>query len=762
MNVAPLVKSVRNKLVLVMLLATMSALLVTGIAFVGYERSGYQSARIVDVRSQAELIGRASIPALEFDDPGAARNNLGMLSIRPLVLGARLYTAAGVPFASYQKRPGVTLPGRPPAAGIDLSPMRLSVTQPVIGPEGRVVGYIYVSTEYLLRERIGAYLTILAGVFALSLIVAFFVALWLQRTLAAPLLAVTHVAERVISERDFSLRATKSTSDEVGVLVDAFNAMLQEIEEGSRALEQSERTFRQLANSIPLLCWMADSRGSLFWFNDRWFEYTGTHLDDVVGEGWHTVIGAPELAAVRAAWQDAVTAGTAFERVIPMRSKSGAFGDFLTRAVPLPDSSGVPTLWFGTCTDITAERQLAQQREELLQAERHAREAAEQAGRTKDDFLATLSHELRTPLNAILGWTHVMSRSNLELGPELKRGLETIQRNARAQARLIDDLLDMSRIMSGKVSLDFEMVDPAEVARAAVADLLPVAEAKGVLVSTTIEARGAQVMADPKRLQQIAWNLLSNAVKFTPERGRVRVIVRRREDGQVELRIEDEGIGIAPEFLPLIFERFQQADASTTRLYGGLGLGLSIVKHLVALHGGTVQAESAGLGRGATMTVALPTRAEPAAIVNRAPSREAIRVDLSGINALVVDDQEDARVVVQRILEECGARTRGAGSALEGLESVRAETFDILISDIGMPRVDGYEFLAWVRREPRGAVLPAIAVTAFARPEDKARALAAGYGAYVAKPFEAAQVLLAVGALLGRRLSPPALGERTA
>jgi PAS domain S-box-containing protein len=408
-----------------------------------------------------------------------------------------------------------------------------------------------------------------------------------------------------------------------------------------------------------------------------------------------------------------------------------------------------------------AAQRAAVEREQLLESERAARTAAERMSSMKDEFLATLSHELRTPLGAILGWAQILRRG-AKNEQDLYKGLETIERNARGQAQLIEDLLDMSRITSGKLRIDVQPVDAATVVQAAIESVRPLAAAKNLGLDVAIDHQAGQVPADPGRLQQIIWNLLSNAIKFTPPEGTVQVRLTRLV-GQVEITVSDNGAGIAPEFLPLVFDRFRQADGSTTRSYGGLGLGLSIVKSLTELHGGSVAAASHGHGKGASFTVVLPAlgpcdRHEPQGGSRELPKGHSFDLmDLSGLKVLVVDDEPDARAVLARQLEDCAATVITAASAEQALEVLRVavlrgERLDVLVSDIGMPEVDGYEFLRRVRALPpeHGGRIPAIALTAFARSQDRTRALRAGYLAHVAKPVEPSELVATVASVAGR------------
>ena len=396
---------------------------------------------------------------------------------------------------------------------------------------------------------------------------------------------------------------------------------------------------------------------------------------------------------------------------------------------------------------VELERQAAAgERDRLLDAERAARADAERASRLKDEFVAMVSHELRTPLNAILGWTQLMTRGKNDAAT-VDRGLDIISRNTRLQAQLISDLLDISRIVSGKLQLEMQQVDLHRVATDAVETMRQEAESKQVQLHQTLDPQAGTVAADPARLQQVLWNLLSNAVKFTPAGGRIDVMLRRN-GATAELLVADTGAGIRPEVLPHVFDRFHQADRSITRRFGGLGLGLSIVKHLVELHGGNVVAESGGEGHGATFRISLPvsTGAAPAHVAAPGRMESQPPVSLESMRVLVVEDEPDTREFLKRLLESHGAAVAVAVSADEALAALRGDPPDVLISDIGLPDVDGYELIQRIRTGSpgEGSMIPAIALTAYARPEDRARALRSGYQIHLAKPVEPAELVMTI------------------
>ena len=407
-------------------------------------------------------------------------------------------------------------------------------------------------------------------------------------------------------------------------------------------------------------------------------------------------------------------------------------------------------------SEMAVRKQAEEERALLLVREQAARAEAELANRTKDEFLATLSHELRTPLSAILGWSHILK--NNKLGKtDFSRALETIERNARVQSQLIDDLLDVSRIISGKIAIEPRAVGLATVIEAAIDSVRPAFEAKEIQFEMDVESRDCIVFGDANRLQQIFWNLFSNAVKFTPQSGRVRVQVREQDFG-VKVSVIDTGVGITPEFLPYIFERFSQADGSTTRAHGGLGLGLAIVRHLVELHHGRVEVESEGEDRGATFTVRLPIAATTYATADSQflpPESDVLPLNsakiFDGVRILVVDDEADSRDLISTLLTRCGGEVRCSESAAEAIQAFAEWSPDLLLSDIGMPNEDGYSLIKKVRklRSKRAKQIPAIALTAYATDEDRSLALAAGFQIHLTKPVEPKSLLTSIAAALG-------------
>jgi PAS domain S-box-containing protein len=527
----------------------------------------------------------------------------------------------------------------------------------------------------------------------------------------------------------------------------------------ARHLRESEQRYRTLVDNISAVVWLTDPTGAITADNPSWAAFTGQTWDEYRGFGWLRSIHPDDQQHTAERWRFAVEHRQVYEAEYRLRRRDGEYRYVIARGAPVLTPEGEVKEWVGNCTDNHAERLLLEQNQTLLASERIARAEAERNGRMKDEFLATLSHELRTPLSAILGWSQLLQRTPLNTD-EAREGLATIERNARAQAQLIGDLLDMSRIISGKIRLDVQTVNLPIVVAAAVATVKHSAAAKRIEMQSQLDHEAGPIAGDPNRIQQVVWNLLSNSIKFTPPGGTVKVRLRRLGSG-VEISVSDSGVGIAPEFLPHVFERFRQADASTTRKHGGLGLGLAIVKQLVELHGGSISVHSEGEGRGCQFLIRLPLSSE---MVTDEPQAEPVKADESGILAaqaepwtfpdlqglcvLVVDDEPDARELTRRILSDCQADVLVAKSGREALHMLLISPPEILVSDIGMPEIDGYELIR--RARARGYTAPALALTAFARSEDRAAALAAGFQNHLTKPIEPRELATTVARLVGR------------
>ena len=528
--------------------------------------------------------------------------------------------------------------------------------------------------------------------------------------------------------------------------------------ESQHELRESEARFRQLADSAPVLIWISDAEGRCSWLNRPWLDFTGASLERQAGDGWEAFVHPEDLARIKETIRRHFETRTPFEMDYRLRRSDGLHRWLLTRGMPLFSGTGAFLGYMGGCIDIHERKEAEKDSEAQLKGEQRARIEAERTALLKDEFLATVSHEMRTPLTAMLGWVQLLR--NGTLSPDtVPQALETIERNARAQAKLIDDLLDMSRILSGRLRLDVQQVQPAEIVEAAISAAEPAATAKGVRIVSDLDPHTGPIVGDPTRLQQIIWNLLNNAIKFTPAKGLVTVRLKRI-DYSLEISVTDTGEGITPEFLPHVFDRFRQQDASTVRRHQGLGLGLAIVKQLVELHGGSVEARSPGVSKGATFLVHLPISAAmpqrvrqtpPPAATERTPE-EIPLPSLLGTKVLVVDDDADARELLRSILAQSGASVRTAGSAAEAIQQFDARQPDVLVSDIGMPGRDGYDLIRHIRSRSTesGGHVPALALTAFARSDDRRRAIGAGFHMHLAKPVEPAELVTVVSSLANR------------
>ncbi len=533
-------------------------------------------------------------------------------------------------------------------------------------------------------------------------------------------------------------------------------------------LRRSEERFRLLIEGVAeYAIFMLDPNGHVATWNSGAERIKGYTAAEILGRHF-SIFYPPETKD--SGWPDhelqvAAATGSFTDIGWRLRKDGTTFWANVT-ITALRDHAG-KLLGFAKLTrDLTEAKRMEamesvnQQREEMLDAERSARISAQRSTRLKDEFLATLSHELRTPLSAILGWTQVLLRGATPKGPEeQKRAIEVIDRNARAQVKLIDDLLDLSRIMTGKLRLDLHRVSFSSVVETAVDSAKPAAEAKGIRLKAILSANHDIVNADSTRLQQVVWNLLTNAIKFTPKGGQVHVLLQR-VNSHLELCVCDTGIGIPASYLSQVFDRFSQKDASTTRAFGGLGLGLAICKQLVELHGGVIMAASEGEGKGATFSVHLPLsilqsdeqsapRVHPTAETQASEMLSVPRLD--GVHIFAIDDEPDARELLRTVLEDQGAKVTIFASAEDALAALQTAKPTVLVCDVGMPKMDGYQLIRKLRsEESRSERIPALALTAFARAEDRKRSLIAGYQAHLAKPFDVGELVLVIADLVGR------------
>jgi PAS domain S-box-containing protein len=578
---------------------------------------------------------------------------------------------------------------------------------------------------------------------------------------ATALLPVVHLSAAYITNED-RVTGLNAGADaylvhpaEPAVLVATLQALIR-ARLAEDQLRRSEQRFRAIYDQAQSGIALLDEQARFADANPAMLAMLGRRREELIGQ--------PVSALVPPEWRARVEA----DLVSPAHDRPPWRGEF-----PLLGADGAPVhlewsvsshvepgVRIAIAIDVSTRHELEQRRRELLEREQAARQVAERHSRTKDDFIAVLSHELRTPLNAIIGWVHILKRRGTT--PEGVKGLDAIERNVKTQARIISDILDVARINSGKLRLDREWTDPAELVTSSIAALAGSIDEKRIQVETDVAGAHAAAWLDPARFQQIFWNLMTNAVKFSPEGGRV--VVRLQRDGErLQLSVQDFGQGIKGEFLPHLFERFTQSDSPGNRRHGGLGLGLSIVKHLVDLHGGEVKAESAGEGQGTRMCVDLP--AQPAVdateFVDTAggePVEEIEGTPLQGLDVLLVEDDPEATEILGVVLGDRGARVRNARDYDSAVQAMQQAWPDVLVSDIGLPGRDGYELVRRVReleRERTGPRLPVIALTAFARALDRQKTMDAGFDLHLSKPLKPHALLEAIAQCLR-----PAGGEK--
>jgi signal transduction histidine kinase/ActR/RegA family two-component response regulator len=632
-------RSVRHKFLVVVLAITTSALLVMSAILVAFDLQSYHDSAVSDLLAQADLMGRATAAALAFDDADAARENLALLKVSPKVTAAAIYRANGKLFASYavEGADPTDFPITPEVAGHRADGGYLTAFKRIEG-RGGLLGTVYVKARYELWDRLFHYLAILSAVLLVSLLLAAWMSSWLQGTITQPILAITGVARKVMNQRDFSLRVHKTTEDEIGYLVDTFNAMLAEVGQRSQALEESHAS---------------------------------------------------------------------------------------------------------------------------LQLEMQTRRAAEErllvADRRKDEFLATLAHELRNPLAPISNALAILrARPADSAAGETARAM--MERQLRQLVRLVDDLLDVSRITTGKMELQLERVELRSIVQSAVETAVPMIEARRHRLEVALPGRPVLLNADATRLAQVFLNLLNNAAKFTPEGGRISLVAELDVMGELVVTVSDNGIGIAPEMLPAIFEMFAQVDHSIERTQAGLGVGLSLARHLVGLHGGTIVAESPGLGQGSRFVVWL-------AVLPAQSDREYRRTDAAAtagedphrFRILLSDDNEDFAASLELMLSSLGHEIRVTNDGETALEAFGEFRPDFAFLDIGLPKLNGYDLAMRIRGMPDAGNTVLVAITGWGQASDRQRSRDAGFDYHLVKPAEFQQIIDILdkpGRTAGPRQSP--------
>ena len=500
-------------------------------------------------------------------------------------------------------------------------------------------------------------------------------------------------------------------------------------------LKISEKQFRLITDLSPVHLFRAGPDGDATFLSPGFLSMTGLRREQAMGFGWIGAVHPEDRDRLMEGWQEALRSQVIFQAEFRFCVATGEYRWYRARMVPDRDERGEVMGWVGAAVDLHELHLALDERAVALEKAEAARQVAEEASHLKDEFLATASHELRTPLNAIVGWVHVLQAGGLRDEEQRRQAVNAIERNAKIQTRLIEDLLDVSRMIQGRVSLTVAPIDMRSVIASAVETMRHAAMAKDITLDVTVPDEPVPVIGDDHRLQQVTWNLLANSVKYTPRGGRVQVSLASA-NGRAVIKVSDSGEGIDPEFLPHVFEPFRQGQSHSMR--SGLGLGLAIVRRLVDLHGGRITAESDGGGKGAIFTVVLPVARGAGAALAGTPKTDPT---FKNLHVLVAEDDPDSAAAVTAILKLHGCETKTAPTAAECLRITGEWPPDILICDVGLPDDDGYGLLRRLRSLPEGERIPAIALTAYARPEDRAKALAAGFRAHLAKPLDPENLL---------------------
>jgi PAS domain S-box-containing protein len=748
-------RSVRWKLMGVVLITTAMALLVAGAALLTRDLTSYRQTFIGDLTTEASILALSTAPALAFDDHATANRNLAALRARRGVLVAAIYLADGRLFAEYT-RPGEK-PGPERLRGVLARPRisgeHVEITQRVV-QNGEWLGTIYLRGRYDVLGRVREYLGILGLVTLMSMVVALILSRALQRVITRPLDAMSAVARHVVTSRDYSPRAAKSTEDEIGLLVDAFNSMLDEVQSRTRALEHSNAALEEevhsrkvaegalaLANTRLESSMAAAEIGSWIW-DLRTDEISGDrNLAALYGLSDEKALGgeptrslrelyAKDLSAIKDRDASARGTGTLEPATFQIARPDGSTRWVASRGKVHFELDGTASLAAGLLIDVTAQKT--------------AEQALREADRRKDEFLATLAHELRNPLAPIRHAVKLLESPKVE-DRHRKWSQEVIARQVQRMALLLDDLLDVSRITRGRLQLRKDYVELASLVGSAIETVRPLIDAKGHSLQVLLPPQPIELEVDPLRLSQALSNLLTNAAKYTDAGGEILLTVELSES-HLKFTVRDTGIGLSAGTIPTLFEMFSQVDSAIDRTEGGLGIGLALVKGLVTLHGGTVEGASAGPGCGSTFTIRLPRSVvaqRPERRESRTASDDAVRAARCAV--LIADDNRDAAESLALVLQSCGYVTHLAHTGREALAVAVRERPEALVLDIGMPEMTGYELARHIRREAWGKHALLLAVTGWGQVEDKERAAAAGFDHHLTKPVatEALEELLA-------------------
>jgi PAS domain S-box-containing protein len=741
-------RSLSGKVMVLVLITTMVALGTAGAALLVTDLRDSRAALADDVLTEGGIVGFAVQPALSFDDRDRATRNLLALQERAAISAAALYTAEGELFAQFVRAGHPPPPPRQPAhltlneSHIEGERVLLlrSITQ-----AGERLGTIYLRAEHDPGKRVRDYLHVLGAVMIIGLAAALFVSSWLQRVVSRPMESMANVARQIVEKRDYSFRAEKMTDDEMGVVIDAFNKMLDEVQSHARALETSEKLYRAIGESMNYGVWVTDAQGRNIYASDSLLKLVGLTQEEVADDGWRRVLHPDDAEETMAAWKECARTGNMWYREHRMLGVDGKYHAILAQGMPIRDEHGIIQRWAGINLDISR----------LKNTER----ALIEADRRKDEFLATLAHELRNPLAPIRNAVRILD-SDAADERQRKWGREVIARQVQRMSLLLDDLLDVARITRGQLELKRDYVDLKSVVNVAVETARPLLDAKQHHLSIDLPAANVRLEADPLRLSQVLGNLLTNAAKYTDPGGRIAVSARI-ENAELIIAIRDSGIGLTAESIPALFNMFSQVNSAIDRAEGGLGIGLALVKGLVALHGGRVEVRSEGLGRGSEFIVHLPQKIlAPAAGSAPQPGTEAANASVvRRSRVLVADDNRDAAESLAMVLRFAGYEASIAFNGADALRIAERERPAAAIVDIGMPGMSGHEVARRMRLEAWGKHAVLVALTGWGQAQDKQAARAAGFDEHLTKPVDPDAVARVLDELLNRNKSKTPAGS---
>ncbi len=738
-------KTMRDRMMRVALITTAIALLVAGGAMLANDLSVYRRSWAADLETDATILALSIGPALAFDDHVVALRNLSALRARQSILAAALYSANGRLYAQYTQD-GVALPApqlKISGHATHLFANRAEVTQPIV-QNGEFLGTIYLRAQYDVIDRVKAYLGIFSLVTLASMGVALVLSSALQRAIIEPLDAIADVARRVVNQRDYSLRAKPVTDKDIGLLVEAFNNMLNEVQLRTRELEQSntaltaeikyrlsaeqrmresEKLYRAIGESIDYGVWVCDAEGRNLYASESLLKLIGMTQEQCSGFGWSQALHPDDMKEALAAWQENTHSGNFWYREHRMLGVDGNYHPILAQGVPIRAEDGTISRWAGINLDISR----------LKQTE----DALRDADRRKDEFIAVLAHELRNPLAPIRNAVKMLEASNATQQQQ-QWGRQVIVRQVQHMALLLDDLLDVSRITRAKLELRKTPITLAALIAAAVETARPLIDEKQHILETKLPPESVVLEVDPLRIAQALSNLLTNAAKYT-DRGGCIIFSATVDDNNVVFTVSDNGIGLSATMIPSLFEMFSQVESALDRSQGGLGIGLALVKGFVSLHGGTVQAQSAGEGQGSIFTIRLPCSCIQAHTPQEPPAIES-KPMLSNLKIVVADDNRDAAQCLALLLDLAGHEVHTAFSGTQALELAIQQRPNAMILDISMPDMNGYDIAQQIRETSWGKKILIIAITGWGQQSDADKMRGTVFDYYFSKPVDPSEL----------------------